>query len=112
MAFCDVAVFAPDDTETPYQEGCSDRNGCFAFVPDTNGIWRVTVDDGMGHRMEARVDASSTLATGIGSRRGADRLPGVVLGVGLLLGVFGAYALLVGRAQRRRHACGARTSHQ
>ncbi|NQT92354.1 MAG: hypothetical protein HQ559_06305, partial [Lentisphaerae bacterium] len=55
MAFCDVSVFSPGDPVSEYQTGITDPRGRFAFIPDTNGVWKVTVDDGMGHMAIAEV---------------------------------------------------------
>jgi nickel transport protein len=104
MAFCDVTVFGPDAREEPYQEGTSDRNGCFAFLPDTNGTWTVTVDDGMGHVAEARIDIDSAGGRRSEEAHHADRLSGAVVGISVIFGCFGVYAMLSGWAQRRRRS--------
>ena len=91
MAFCDAAVFAPDDAEQPYQTGSTDRNGCFAFRPDTNGTWKVTIDDGMGHRAAAEVVLNTGSVTVSGPPRAV--LAGPVIGVCLILGIFGVLAM-------------------
>ncbi len=101
MSFCDVSVFGPDSSEHPYQEGTSDRNGCFAFVPDTNGVWKITVDDGMGHILKARIDVDSTQSRRMDSTRHADRLGGVAVGIGVIFGCFGLYSMLARRLRAR-----------
>lgn len=53
-----TTVFAPG-RDTPYLTGTTDPEGLFAFLPDTRGEWRVVVDDGMGHRREARLEVAS-----------------------------------------------------
>jgi len=80
----------------------SDRNGCFAFLPDTNGTWKVTVDDGMGHLAEARIDIDSAGGRHAEEAHQADRLSGAVVGISVIFGCFGVYAMLSGRAKRRR----------
>jgi len=96
MAYCDVAIFAPDDAEQEYQTGITDRNGCFAFVPDTSGVWRVTVDDGMGHLATVEVAVDSLQATGTGGHHADDRVSSALVGVSLIFGLFGIWALLRG----------------
>ena len=107
MAFCDVAVFAPGNPDETWQEGTSDRNGSFAFLPDTNGTWRVTVDDGMGHRLEADVRIGSAGSQSSLGTHCPDRLGRAVVGTAVLFGCFGLYAMLAARAQRRRTSTGA-----
>jgi len=97
MAYCDVAIFAPDDAEQEYQTGITDRNGCFAFVPDTSGVWRVIVDDGMGHQVTAEVAVDSLQATGTDDHHhSGDRTSSAIVGVSLIFGLFGIWALLRG----------------
>jgi nickel transport protein len=43
-----VEIFEPGN-EKLYQTGRTDKQGRFAFLPDKNGLWKVSVDDGMGH---------------------------------------------------------------
>lgn len=94
MAYCDVAVFAPGATDDQFQTGSTDPNGCFAFVPDTSGVWRVTVDDGMGHLLTAELSVDSLKAASSGARHGGDRLSSAVVGISVIFGLFGLYALL------------------
>ena len=52
MTFAKIVVRAPNSgTET--QNGRTDRNGRFAFSPDQDGVWTITVDDGTGHVLTA-----------------------------------------------------------
>ncbi len=103
MAFCDVTVFAPGDAEKPYQKGTSDRNGRFAFLPDTNGTWKVHVDDGMGHSVKVEVDIDRD---GVRSVRKPhhehhNHLGGTAVGIAAILGCFGLYVVFARRVRRR-----------
>lgn len=56
-ADADVVVTAPmagagSADAVAWQTGRTDPMGRFAFVPDRPGEWRVSVDDGQGHRAE------------------------------------------------------------
>ncbi|NPA39393.1 MAG: hypothetical protein GXO57_03005 [Thermodesulfobacteria bacterium] len=57
MSYAKVDIYAPD-SKIRFQLGRTDRNGCFAFLPDIPGIWRVKVYDGLGHllRLSIKVD--------------------------------------------------------
>jgi len=54
MDYAKVTVFAPGSSQ-PFQVGHTDKNGRFCFFPDAPGEWRVTAEDGMGHRLEVKV---------------------------------------------------------
>ena len=97
MAYCEVAVFAPDDETSEYQTGITDRNGCFAFVPDTSGVWQVRVDDGMGHLVTAEISLDSLQVASTNVQRGGDRMSSAIVGISVIFGLFGLYALLRGR---------------
>lgn len=56
MSYAKVSISVPD-SETVFQTGRTDRNGRFCFFPDTGGIWKIVVDDEMGHRLEMTVNA-------------------------------------------------------
>jgi len=47
MSYAAVEIFFNEE-ELPFQNGRTDRNGRFFFLPDQTGPWRVTVNDGMG----------------------------------------------------------------
>ena len=85
----DVSIYRPDEPDALFQQGRSDRNGAFAFVPDAPGDWRVEVDDGFGHRLE------HTVATGAGVGKpsvepaAGPRWRDALTGVSLLIGATG-----------------------
>jgi nickel transport protein len=54
MSYAKVTIFSPG-TSQPFQVGYTDKNGRFCFYPDALGEWRVTAEDGMGHRLELKV---------------------------------------------------------
>jgi nickel transport protein len=56
MSYADITIQGPGDT-TSIQTGRTDAKGRFAFIPDRDGPWRVTADDGMGHVSTAAVPA-------------------------------------------------------
>lgn len=62
MQYAEVLIFSPFDEKIEYQNGRTDRLGRFAFYPESTGIWRIEVKDGMGHmvRGEIEVAADST----------------------------------------------------
>ncbi len=55
MAYVDVLVYDPHNSEVEFQNGRTDRNGNFAFVPDGEGVWIVKAEDSKGHMGDANV---------------------------------------------------------
>jgi nickel transport protein len=62
MSYAKVTILSPG-TSQPFQVGHADKNGRFCFYPDALGQWRVTAEDGMGHRLEVKVPVTDLEAT-------------------------------------------------
>ena len=56
--YAKVEVYGPADANVEFQNGRTDAQGRFAFMPDTPGQWRIIMADNMGHRVEHAVDVS------------------------------------------------------
>lgn len=61
MSYAKVSLFPPGQSQ-PFQVGYTDKNGRFCFYPDSLGEWRLTADDGMGHRLEVKVPVTDLKA--------------------------------------------------
>jgi nickel transport protein len=59
MAYAAVRVFGPGDAEVEFQNGRTDRQGGFSFRPDRAGDWRIEVQDGRGHAVQATVSSAA-----------------------------------------------------
>ena len=57
--YAKVEVYSPADAKVEFQNGRTDAQGRFAFMPDTPGQWRIIMADNMGHRVEHVVDTSA-----------------------------------------------------
>ncbi|MDR1586049.1 MAG: hypothetical protein LBS57_01190 [Treponema sp.] len=106
MLFAKVKVFPPSSPDAPAQESIADRDGCFSFVPFEDGPWRLTAEDGMGHKGEITVTVAGETETEAGARNAGDGLPSgklpagklpapfaAVLGLSLIANVFGLWYL-------------------
>ncbi|MBI9083681.1 MAG: hypothetical protein JEZ11_08780 [Desulfobacterales bacterium] len=60
MSYAKAKIFSPADAEIEHQNGRTDKNGRFAFVPDIEGAWRIDVEDGMGHAVKAEIRIEDT----------------------------------------------------
>jgi nickel transport protein len=109
MLFAKVKVFPPSSPDAPAQESIADRNGYFSFVNDEPGEWRLTAEDGMGHKGEIMVAAAGGTEAAGGAGETPDKTgskaplpPLLVLGLSLILNVFAVYNFaLTGLAKKR-----------
>jgi nickel transport protein len=94
FAFETVEVFAPGET-VPFQQGRTDALGRVAFLPDSDGDWRVRAASEDGHGIDITVAATGAPPPPADT----GRLSRVVTGVSILFGIFGVIAVF-----RRRQA--------
>ncbi len=90
VSFAQVQVFAPAASAGEYQTGRTDRRGCFSFVPETGGAWRVVIDDEEGHRREVDVTVPEPFDSGAPPPPPrASRFERALVGLALILGATG-----------------------
>jgi nickel transport protein len=92
MSYAEVKIHPPSGGKVPHQTGRTDKNGCFAFVPDSQGEWRITLDGGMGHLIETTFAVSEALRVKKdeqGSGRVFSRWQGIAVGLGIIFGLAG-----------------------
>jgi len=99
MAYAAVKIYAPGESRIEHQNGRTDKNGNFAFMPDTPGPWRIIVDGGMGHVINATfdVDDALTVAGGTVVSNPVSRRHGIIAGLGFIFGLTGIGLFLHGR---------------
>lgn len=85
LPFALITVHDPDGVE--FQNGRSDRNGCFSFQPDRRGKWKLTVDDEMGHVQKLEIELSRTdiAQARVAKHTGASPWLRWLLGISLIL---------------------------
>jgi nickel transport protein len=90
-SYAQVKVYSPEGGEVEYQNGRTDRKGCFAFVPDRPGEWRIAIDAGMGHRITTAfvVNEVSEPPKKRDSVGPWPKWQGIVTGLSLIFGVCG-----------------------
>jgi hypothetical protein len=101
MLFAKVKVFPPSSPDAAAQESTADRYGYFSFVPFESGRWRLTAEDGMGHRGEIYIPAAGAAGEDAEPAQGAAATPpalprpaAVALGLSILCNVFGLWYLI------------------
>ena len=53
-----ITIHTPAVDNNQHQNGQTDKNGVFLFLPDRAGLWKVILDDKMGHRKEVEIEIS------------------------------------------------------
>ncbi|MDR1319160.1 MAG: hypothetical protein LBJ90_06000 [Treponema sp.] len=107
MLFAKIKVFPPSSPNAAAQESVADRYGYFSFIPFESGEWRITAEDGMGHRGEIFIPvaggAAAETAEAERNTAPADTLPrpvAIVLGVSLILNGFVFWYLMGKRLKK------------
>jgi nickel transport protein len=99
MLFAAVKVYPPSTPDATVQESMTDRDGYFSFVPFEPGDWRLTAEDGMGHKGEIVITVSDETAAAAQNAAPSGKLPtfiATLLGLSLIFNVF-AFWYLMGR---------------
>ncbi|MCK5599958.1 carboxypeptidase regulatory-like domain-containing protein [bacterium] len=88
MSYSEVILFSPDKQDVEFQQGATDKNGCFAFVPDRVGQWKVVVSDGMGHGVSEIIEIDEGFIPRT-SQRGWNKWHKLITGISLIFGLTG-----------------------
>jgi nickel transport protein len=107
MLFARVKVFAPSRPDAPAQESVADLNGYFSFVPFEDGDWRLTAEDGMGHKGEIIIAVAGGAETEALNEAPSARLPPLIAGIvglSLILNIFALWHFLGLRKKGVVHA--------
>jgi nickel transport protein len=109
MLFAKVKVFPPSSPDAPAQESIADRNGYFSFVNDESGEWRLTAEDGMGHKGEVLVTTAAVPGAAEAAEPAektgepASLALRLILGLSLILNIFAFYSFVLrGITKKRR----------
>ncbi|MEW5944574.1 MAG: hypothetical protein AB1742_00090 [bacterium] len=96
MSYAAVKIFSHSDKKLEYQNGRTDKNGCFVFLPDEVGAWKITVDDGAGHGIIRTINVNEA-ARVEAICKGLPRWYKLIVGVSILLGAGGVLSYLSAR---------------
>jgi len=92
-------IFGPGD-KIPCQKGRTDKNGVVSFLPDRPGRWSIKLiveSDHGGHAAQVEVDVKEGLLMDSFSKPLVAAHTKLFLGAGVLLSVFGLWALWASR---------------
>lgn len=96
LAFQAYEIY-PDGSNRPSQVGQSDAVGRVAFLPDRAGKWRVRVVAEHGHGLDFSLDTDAAATVTVVERPFLERHARILIGVALILGLFGVASLFLRR---------------
>ncbi|MEN8222612.1 MAG: carboxypeptidase-like regulatory domain-containing protein [Acidobacteriota bacterium] len=99
----EVTVYSPGNNEEPFQSGVTDRNGRFLFSPDSEGTWKVVVNDLTGHggTKKIEIDPISKIPAG-NAEKPLSRGIKVLSGISVIFGLSGILFYLLAVRERKR----------
>lgn len=86
-----------DGEKLPYQVGRTDSRGRIAFLPDKAATWRVKTISEDGHGLDLKLTTNADAALSGSEKPAFERYSRIVIGVALILGLFGVLNLYVKR---------------
>lgn len=86
-----------DGEKLPYQVGRTDSRGRIAFLPDKAATWRVKTISEDGHGLDLKLTTNNDAALSGSEKPAFERYSRIVIGVALILGLFGVLNLYVRR---------------
>ena len=89
-----------DGEALPYQVGRTDGRGRIAFLPDRAASWRVKAISEDGHGLDFKLNTDAAARLSGAEKPFYERYARVIVGVALILGVFGALSLYLKRKHR------------
>jgi nickel transport protein len=101
-------ILGPGD-EIPHQKGRTDKNGVVSFLPDRSGKWRIKViaeSEHGGHAATVEIDVKEGLLMEFFSKPLVATHVKFFVGAGLLLSVFGMWALWTARRRKAESISG------
>lgn len=97
LGYAVFEVYTPGGKDL-FQSGVTDPNGCFSFLPDTPGKWKILVKDGMGHQVSLTADINDQQALKKGTDPGVgsghlSKIQSIITGILLIFGLMGLVLL-------------------
>jgi len=102
MSYAEVRIFSPSDPKVEHQNGFTDKNGCFAFLPDNIGKWKISVNDATGHGVVTKIEVKEEMRIEAKSKKWP-RLQKLITGVSIIFGLTGL--LFYVKVKGRKKVC-------
>ena len=89
MSYAKTEIFTPGKDKTPFQEGLTDKNGCFIFIPDKIGIWKIKINDEMGHGVIKEINVKDLKNFKQNKSEPLSRWYKILIGLSIIFGITG-----------------------
>jgi len=91
MSYSEYKVFSPLDKEKEFQQGYTDKNGRLFFCPDVKGIWKIEVNDGLGHGEIIEIPVNEDLKIETKEGVSLTKFHKILIGVSIIIGLTGIF---------------------
>ena len=99
----EVEVYSPADPDTIFQAGSTDKNGRFLFFPDSDGEWKIKINDGMGHGgTRSIIIKDSEIVVNAEGENPPGRSIKILSGLSVIFGITGILFFFLARREARR----------
>ncbi len=103
ISHAEVTVYSPENHKEPFQSGVTDKNGRFLFFPDSEGEWRVVVNDWTGHGGTTKIKVGSDLEIPAGNtEKPLGRGMKIFSGISVIFGITGILFYLMAVRERKK----------
>ncbi|MCS7231337.1 MAG: hypothetical protein RMJ67_04280 [Elusimicrobiota bacterium] len=89
VSYADVEIFSPDEKNIPYQTATTDKNGCFLFLPDKKGKWKIVLNDGLGHGLVKEIEIKEDFSFKEEKQKEFSLLQKIIVGISIIWGITG-----------------------
>lgn len=101
ISYAEVKVYSPDGKE--FQQGLTDKFGRFLFYPDKKGVWKIEVNDGMGHGVVKEISVSEEKKVIKKFTKKFSLLQQLVVGVSMIWGITGLVFYILSKKHLKTH---------
>lgn len=99
ISYAEVKVFSPQNEE--FQQGYTDKNGTFIFYPTDVGVWKLEVNDGMGHGTVVKINVTADMlnkkAVNITNSQNFSLFQKIIIGLSVIWGTVGVLCLILAK---------------
>ena len=103
LSYCETEVYSPDEPDDVFQKGLTDANGRFMFYPDKKGIWKVVINDGMGHGKIVEINVKEDFQSYVVYKKQMSLFQKIITGVGIIGLIFTLVYIILTKRKQNAH---------